>query len=400
VAKRSDWLNAIKVLPALLISLILLVAACHPGSGLTTDSSGGGGGGSPTPTPTPLPGGSFAYSTNFGDAMVSEFSRNTATGVLTFLGVVTAGAVSGPKGIAITPGNSFLYVANFADGKIYEFSISGSTGLLTSIGSVDNGSKSGPQFIAISPNGSFLWVTGGGDGSVTGYKIAGNGKLTANKKPLVGFSAPLGIVVDPGGKFLFVSDPGNGNIYPLTINGDGTLTQTFLPVKSAQGGAVTPGLLADDSTNVTPTLWVTDQGAGIVSPFTIGAGGALTTGTVTTPGGAGIKPFGIGVAPLATELLFTANQTIGTVSLYAISAGQVLTLFDTISSLHAPTGLVVDPKNAFIYTADQTGGVITELQINGPCAAVPPPNLCVVGTVATENPLNVASGPFAIALTN
>ncbi|HEY6417905.1 MAG TPA: beta-propeller fold lactonase family protein [Candidatus Binataceae bacterium] len=398
MAKRSDWLNAIKVLPALLISLILLVAACHPGSGLTTDSSGGGGSGSPTPTPTPLPGGSFAYSTNFGDAMVSEFSRNTTTGVLTFLGVVTAGAVSGPKGIAITPGNSFLYVANFADGKIYEFSINGSTGKLTSIGSVDNGSKSGPQFIAISPNGSFLWVTGGGDGSVTSYKIAANGKLTAIKNPLVGFSAPLGIVVDPGGTFLFVSDPGNGNIYPLTINADGTLTQTSPQVQSAQAGAVTPGLLADDSTNPIPTLWVTDYVAGIVSPFAIGAGGVLTAGPATgDPGGPTVKPFGIGVAPLATEYLFTANQKEGAAQAYSIF-GQTLTGTATVTSLDAPTQLVVDSQNAFVYTTDQTGGVITQMQINGVCHVIP--SLCFVASVATESPASLASAPFGIALTH
>jgi DNA-binding beta-propeller fold protein YncE len=392
VAKRSDWFNAIKVLPALLIALTLLAAACHPSSAFSPDESGGGG--SATTTPTPIPGtGSFAYSTNFLDGTVSEFSRNTTTGVLTSLGSIGAGAKSGPKGLEITPANTFLYVANFGDGKIYEYSINGSTGKLSAVGSINNGTGSGPQYIAIDPSGLVLWVTGAGSQSVNAYAIASNGKLSSIGSPFTpGFSDPLGIVEDPSGEFLFVSDSGNGFIYPLTINSNGTLTQTFPPVQSAQAGAVTPGLLVDDSTNPIPTLWVTDQDAGIVSPFEIETGGELIPGTPTTdPSGPNVKPFGIGIATLSTEYLFTADQASGGAQAYSIS-GQALTPTALVTGLSAPTGLTVDPQNTFVYVADQGDAEITELQINGTCN--PTPSLCPVGTADAGN------GPFAIVLTH
>ena len=65
--------------------------------------------------------------------------------------------------------------------------------------------------------------------------------------------------------------------------------------------------------------------------------------------------------------------------------------------MNAPTGLVVDPQNAFLYTTNQNAGTVTQFSLNPTCsgAAGPP---CFVGNVATENPAKATSGPFGITL--
>src|SRR5260370_39317473 len=141
-----------------------------------------------SPTSTSTPGnGSLAFVSNLATGTVASFTRNTTTGVLKRTAITTAGAKSGPKGLAISSGAGFLYVANKADDNIYEYAVNQSNGVLTplSTASVSNGSKSGPDEIAINPAGKVLFVTGFPNGTVTSYAInRRNGQLTQVNKHL------------------------------------------------------------------------------------------------------------------------------------------------------------------------------------------------------------------------
>jgi DNA-binding beta-propeller fold protein YncE len=66
-------------------------------------------------------------------------------------------------------------------------------------------------------------------------------------------------------------------------------------------------------------------------------------------------------------------------------------------NLSAPTGLVVDPQNAFLYTTNQNAGTVSQFSLSPTCSASPGPP-CFVSNVATENPANSNSGPFGITL--
>src|SRR5579863_4984304 len=150
-SRRIALRNVIRLIPAVVIlAATLNTVSCKNGNGLLQQSNGHGGGKTPTATPTAGTG-ALAFVTNFNDAKVSSFTRNTSTGVLKHTGQVTAGAKSGPRGVIASPSGSFLYVANIKDNNIYEFSVNPNNGTLTPLSPafVSNGNNSGPDELAI-----------------------------------------------------------------------------------------------------------------------------------------------------------------------------------------------------------------------------------------------------------
>ncbi|HEY2487315.1 MAG TPA: hypothetical protein VGI36_19395, partial [Candidatus Binataceae bacterium] len=80
----------------------------------------------------------------------------------------------------------------------------------------------------------------------------------------------------------------------------------------------------------------------------------------------------------------------GTLSLPPLSSGSV----------SSPTGLAVDPQNAFAYTANQGGGTVGIFQLNVACPSIVQA-ICQRTTIATEtNPPSNGSAPFAVVLTH
>ncbi len=357
----------------------------------------------PTVTPTntssstasPSPG-TMAFVTNFNDAKISEFTRNTTTGNLKLVGTVAAGSKQGPKGIAITPNNNFLYATNFKDGTILEYSI-GSGAVLTPLGSVNDGSGSGPEQIAISPNGNFLWATNFGNGSISGWSIGSNGTLTS-VQTLQGLNGPFGMAVNSAGTILYVSDNQAGTIFTFTISSTGSLAQNGPAVASLGTSNGSPGLMVIDPTG--SFLYVDDLTNGVVSMFNITSGtptfGAFFPTGFTTNG-----PVGMAIASLSSATyVLTANQNANNTWAFQILNAGILSSPIASGSVSAPTGLAVDPLNAFAYTANQGSSSVGIFQLNIPCPSTVMP-VCQIGTVATEkNPPSGGSAPFGIALTN
>ncbi len=214
--------------------------------------------------------------TNFNDAMVSSFTRNTSTGALTHTGQVQAGAKAGPRGVVASPNGSFLYVANINDDNIYEFSISQADGTLTPMAtpSVSNGNATEPDELAMNAAGTLLWVTGQ-RGTVTAYTVdTTTGQLT-KKSSIDGFNTPFGIAVHPTLAVLYVSDLKTGLIQPMSYNTrNGLLSKNFPAVASSDPNAKIPAALTIDPAGA--ALFAPDEGNGEVSSFAIDKSGALT----------------------------------------------------------------------------------------------------------------------------
>jgi 6-phosphogluconolactonase len=398
-SRRNTIKNIIRLIPAVvMIAALLNTASCNSNNGLFPQVHGGGG--SKTPTSTPTAGtGALAFVTNFNDGKVSSFKRNPTTGALTLTKPqVTAGAKKGPKGLVASPGNgSFLYVANNADDNIYEFSVNQTNGALTPLGtpSISNGSGSGPDEIAINPAGTFLFVTGFNNGTVTTYAInSGTGQLTKGTK-VTGLVHPFGISADSTGAFVYVADNGAGLVYSYGINStSGALTKIGSVANLGLPGG-TPGFIAIDPAGT--FIYVTDLNAGVLSIIQTSPFAAAPTVPSNTTGNV---PIGIGYATLSSgNFLYTANQ--GNSSLWSflvVAPGNVSqpVEFGT-GNLSAPTGLVVDPQNAFLYTTNQNAGTVSQFSLSPTCSAAPGPP-CFVSNVATENPANSNSGPFGITL--
>jgi DNA-binding beta-propeller fold protein YncE len=334
--------------------------------------------------------------TNFNDGMVSSFKRNTTTGVLTRTGQVTAGAKSGPRGVVAAPSGNFLYVANIKDDNIYEFSVSQTNGTLTPAAqaSVSNGTGSGPDQLAINSTGTFLWVTGAKKGTVTTYSINSAGALTQVSGKVTGLASPFGIAVNSAGTLVYVADHGAGLVYSYSVGSSGALTKTGSVSNLGLPGG-TPGFIAIDPAGT--FIYVTDLNAGVLSIIQTNPFAAAPTVPSNTTGN---MPIGIAYSTIgANKFIFTANQ--GNSSLWSFlttAPGNVSqpVEFGT-GNVNAPTGLVVDPQNAFLYVTNQNAGTVSQFSLSPTCSAAPGPP-CFVGTVATEKPAKTNSGPFGITL--
>jgi 6-phosphogluconolactonase (cycloisomerase 2 family) len=394
---RTALKNIVRLIPAVvIIAATLNTLSCNNSSGLlsvVTSSS------SLTPTATPTStAGTLAFVTNYNDGKVSSFTRNTTTGALTPTGQVTAGKKSGPRGVVAAPSGSFLYVANKSDGNIYEFSVNPTSGILTPLSpaSVSNGSSSGPDELAINPAGTFLWATGAAGKTVTGYTVnSSTGQLKKGSK-VTGFVTPFGIAVDPTGTYVYVADYGAGLVYSFSIGTGGALSQISQVYDLGSPGG-TPGFIAADPAGT--FIYVTDLNAGVVAVLGVSAGSLSFASTVPSTTTASL-PVGIGYAAVNTvaNFIFTANQGTSTMWSFLVSPPGFLAppVEFGVGDLNAPTGLVVDPQNAFLYTTNQNAGTVSQFSLSPECFVLGAP--CFVGSIFTESPANASSGPFGISL--
>ncbi|MGD0671604.1 MAG: beta-propeller fold lactonase family protein [Candidatus Binatus sp.] len=393
LAARTALKNIVRLIPAVvIIAAMLNILSCDT-SGLL--GSGNNGSGSPTATPTTGTG-TLAFVTNYNDGKVSSFTRNTTTGALKHTGQVGAGAKKGPRGVVASPNGSFLYVANKKDDNIYEYSINSTKGTLTPLSpaAVSNGSGTGPDELAISSDGTLLWVTGAA-GTVTWYTVDDTtGQITSGGS-IGGFSAPYGITLHPSLAVLYVSDTSTGLIWPMTYDtSTGALTKNFTAVHSADGSANKPAAIAIDSG--ADSLFIADQVLGEVSSFTMNTTtGALAAASVYPNSSTGDVPIGLGMATNGSfQYLYTANNGGNSVSSFLASLTTLTEPPALVTGYTGATGLVVDPQNLFVYTANNGNGTVGQVIINGTCGA----SICAGTSIPTESPANAGSGPWGITL--
>jgi DNA-binding beta-propeller fold protein YncE len=395
VHRQSHWYRMIAFAPAVML-LAMVAAAASCGKSLYSSS---GGGSSSSATNTPVPGqGNFAYVTNYNAGEISEFSRNTGTGVLKQIATITAGAKKGPAGIAVDPSNKYVYAVNASDGNLYAYSI-GAKGVLTSLGSFSDGAKSQPQQVVVSPTSNFLWVSDYNASQITIWTLTSGVPTSSTTFSGSGLSGPFGMAVNSAGTVLYVADLNQGVIYWFSVDtGNGKLTFAgSLPSQNPALGA--PAQLAIDPTG----LYLVDgeQVSPVVSLFTINnATGALTFGGFYAT--ASPQPFGMAWAVIAASTyLFTANQDTSSPSMGSIGAfvqlnTGALSATTGINSVNGPTDVVVDPQNAFAYSTNQGDGTLWQYTLNGACGQV----ICFT---ASQNSIKNYSGnpaPYWIALTH
>lgn len=392
---RSDapprWLIAVRAIP--ILSAIVIIAAVAGSCGKSVYSTATA---SPTATATVTPG-AYLYVTNYGDAKISEFKRDSTNGTLTPIGTVSAGAVNGPVGITLDSSGNFLYAVNSGDNTVRQFGVHASTGALGVIGSGSIAAGTAPVQVAVDPTDSFLYAANSG-GSISGYTInSSNGALGANGVTTVGLSSPYGVATASVGvsSYLYVSDDGNGQMVSYPILGSGLLgipsTVDSLGTLAGDPGPVIVGL--NDQ-----FAYTTDMSAGTVSQFSTAAG-ALGFVQVVSTSAPGIPAYGLALAttPAGGIFLYVASHSVATsaISIFAVNSisGQLTLLGNTTVGLNQPTGVAVDPSGRFLYVANSGSGTVTLFSINATTGA-----LTLVGAVNTESPANSASVPLFIAM--
>ena len=127
------------------------------------------------------PSGQFLYASSLDDGSIVVLTRDTVTGALTPVQVVTDG-VDGVTGLthayslAFSPGGEFVYATSWSGGTLAVFAVDALTGRLTFLDTyVDNGiSLDGLDYAAsvvASPDGRHVYTTGRSDSAIGVFRL-------------------------------------------------------------------------------------------------------------------------------------------------------------------------------------------------------------------------------------
>jgi DNA-binding beta-propeller fold protein YncE len=188
------------------------------------------------------PDGNDVYAANASFGVLDVFSRNTATGLLTYTGCVTneegpdcatkipGHALAGGHSLAVSPDGSSLYVAftgSTGGGGIAAFSRNTSSGALTYLGCFGEGSDCTPVSpvnalqqdygVAVSPDGQSVYAASEepnavavfarntSSGALTYENCIGHDEGCAPTDPLDALNDASAVVVSPGGSSVYAS---------------------------------------------------------------------------------------------------------------------------------------------------------------------------------------------------
>ena len=146
------------------------------------------------------PDGESVYATSFSTSAIDEFARNSATGALTFTGCIgddtgctttsPANAVDGPRSVTVSPDGRSVYVTTAESQAIDTFSRNPATGALTFENCIGNdppgctttnppGALDTALSVAVSPDGGSVYVTGNYENVLDSFaRNASTGMLT------------------------------------------------------------------------------------------------------------------------------------------------------------------------------------------------------------------------------
>lgn len=306
-----------------------------------TVSSGSGASSNPTSVAID-PTGRYAYVTNYSDSKISQFQiaqSGSGIGSLTAMSPATLNTGTNPTMVVVDPAGQYAYVANYGADTVSSYAIDPNTGALTLVGAFDAGNN--PRALAVT--GTYVYVTNSGDGTVSQYTSAsgvltpmspnasinsGSGNLCtiSYNGNLPSSTAPINVVVDPTGQYVYVVNNGESTVSQFTIGSGGALSGPATLSTSANGNACSQaiGLTVDPNPNK-PYIYVTNWLDGSVAQFTIGSGGALTSGPIVTAGLTSAGPQAASIDPTGSYL-YIVDIGSSNVSQYSIAADGSLSL--------------------------------------------------------------------------
>jgi len=291
------------------------------------------------------PAGRFAYVANLVSnaqdlATIAMYTIDPSTGILTPTTPPTVPTGYFPQGIAIDPSGKFVYTANSDDNTVSMFTINQTTGVLTPTMPPTVATGWSPLSITVDPSSRFAYAANQDDDTVSMYTINSSTGVLAPMTPATvptGLS-PFGVTVDPSGKFAYVPDAydSRNTVSQYTIDSvTGVLTPN--PSGDATAGNSPTSVAVDPSTKF---AYVVNRMDDTVSMYNIDS----ATGNLTSTGvvGTGGQPFRIVVDPTG-KFVYVADES-GLVSGYTIGTGGILTSTGTVTSDSAVSVAVVAAK--------------------------------------------------------
>ena len=213
-----------------------------------------------------------------GSDAITVFSRDIATGLLSFVERVRDGfgtivpesnVIIGIREIKISPDGNFLYVASDSSDTLSIFARDRNTQILTFINTVRTGDNhdgnivaglDGVQSLTMSSNGEHLYAVATLDSSMLQFsRNAITGELSFENVLLATdlnsgeLTAPTSVSITPDGDRIIVTDAASHsiNLYDRAINtGDLTLVDVFTNNIDGSSLMIEPQLLLTDGTNI------------------------------------------------------------------------------------------------------------------------------------------------------
>ena len=160
-------------------------------------------------------------------------------------------------------------------------------------------------------------------------------------------------------EYAYVTNEGDGTVSEYTIVSGGALVP-MTPEAVAAGGD--PWSVTVDPSH--RHAYVTNEGDGTVSEYMIVSGGALAPmSPAAVPAGTG--PQSIAIDP-SGRYAYVADADSTKMSQYTVGAGGVLQPMrpDTVSAINEPESVVVDPSGKYVYSANEGDSTIVQYTID------------------------------------
>lgn len=197
----------------------------------------------------------FVYTAAYGEDAIGLYLRDLSTGTVTYGSIAENGVggvtnMRGPNSMAMSPAGNHLYVASVIDHSVVVFSRDAATGSLTWVETQTDGSNSVTNMqltfkVLLSPDGLFLYALGASDDAIVQFaRDPKYGTLTyvdnyANASGLNQYmDTPKDMAISPDGHHLFVTSAGSSAVTVFRRNlDDGVLI--FTEVRRINSGGIT-----------------------------------------------------------------------------------------------------------------------------------------------------------------
>ncbi|MGD8845581.1 MAG: beta-propeller fold lactonase family protein [Desulfobacteraceae bacterium] len=181
--------------------------------------------------------GAHLYATSRSDSAVAVFSRNTGTGLLTFVemqrdGVGGIDGLYGARGVAVSADGSHLYAIGNYDDAAAVFSRNAATGRLTFVEVQEDGAGgvdglNGACDVVVSPDGNHLYAAGYYDNAAAVFaRNTTTGRLTFEEMHqdgtagVDGLSAISSLAISPDGYHLYTASRYDSSVAVFSVDSD------------------------------------------------------------------------------------------------------------------------------------------------------------------------------------
>jgi 6-phosphogluconolactonase len=298
----------------------------------------------------------FVYTANASAKTISAYSVDANSGALIKISDLATDA--SPSIVAAEPYGRYVYVSHTNDNVITAYSID-STGALHKLSDVpaDNATLPAPTALVVDPSGRFVYAGYSNSNNIQAYAIdAGTGNLKS--AGLVSTtSSVVSMAVDPLGLFIYATRPSSNTVSAWRIN---ATTGGLTAIDSSASAANSPGILAIDPLG--QYVHVASGGERVViTTFTIDAssGRLVSLRAFIDASVQQVQSFVIDPSrKFAYAVVYSSNSSSSVLSTYTIGPTGLLTTKKSVpfgSADAMPTAFAVDPTGRYAYGIFQLG---------------------------------------------